>query len=188
MNAATAQTSAPQLTPGEVDNLYEVVNGEVVELEPMGAFDTALASELAFFLRLFAREHAMGLVVTETLFVLDAALNLRRRPDAAYVSYGRWPEQSVPRAAAWNVVPDLAVEVVSPTNIVDKVDEKIVEYFAAGVQLVWAIYPETERIYVYASANDVKILERSETLNGGEVLPAFELSIDTLFSGLSKPE
>ncbi len=173
---------------GDADILYEVINGQIVELEPMGAYETALASELAFYLRLFAREHSLGLVVTETLFVLNAQQNLRRRPDAAYVSYDRWPEASVPHASAWDVVPDLAVEVLSPTNIIDKIDEKIVDYFAAGVSLAWAIFPDTGRVYVYSSANQVTVLERSESLTGGDVLPGFELPIEKLFAGMSKPD
>lgn len=153
----------------------------------MGAFEVALASELAGFLRDFIRRHKFGLVVTEMLFVLDAEQELQRRPDVAYVSYDRWPEASVPRANAWNVVPDLAVEVVSPTNLAEGIDEKIVEFFAAGVKLLWVIYPDTGRVYVYTSANESKVLERSGELDGGEVLPGFQVAIEELYRGLQKP-
>ena len=72
----------------------------------------------------------LGLVVFETLFVLDR--NLNRRPDVAFVSLERWPlERDVPTSNAWEVVPDLAIEVVSPTNRTDDDMEKIEEYFRA---------------------------------------------------------
>ena len=169
-------------------NLYEVIDGIVVEKKSMGALETALATELAFFLQLFVREHSIGLVVTEMLFTLDENRRLRRRPDTAFVSYARWPEASVPHAESWNVVPDLAVEVVSPSNTAEEIDAKIVDYFAAGVKLLWFIFPDTGRVHVYTSANESRILERSETLTGGEVLQGFELPIEKLFAGLTKPQ
>lgn len=172
---------------GETDTLYEVVDGQIVELEPMGAFETALAFRLGYFLQCFVDGRNIGIVVTETLFTLDEQLRLRRRPDAAYVSYERWPEAEVPHANAWNVVPDLAVEVVSPTNTDEEIDEKIVDYFAAGVRRLWVVYPSTGRVYVCTSANHITVLERNESLTGGDVLPGFELPIEKLFAGMSKP-
>src|SRR5213594_352747 len=116
----------------EDERLYEVVDGERRELEPMGAFETALASALAYYLGPFALQHKLGLVVTETLFVLNAQRNLKRRPDVAFVSYPRWPDDQVPRAEAWDVVPDLAVEVISPTDLAEEIDDKLTDYFTAG--------------------------------------------------------
>jgi Uma2 family endonuclease len=63
----------------------------------------------------------LGLAVNEVLFVLNAARDLKRRPDVAFISYARWPSAVVERAAAWNVVPDLAVEMVSPTNLAQEI-------------------------------------------------------------------
>src|SRR5215470_20002375 len=93
---------------------YEVIDGVRVEREPMGAFETVLASWLCFLLNSFAVGKKLGLAANETLFVLNASRNLQRRPDVAFVSYTRWPAAIVARASAWDVVPDLAVEVVSP--------------------------------------------------------------------------
>ena len=188
MDLTTTPANTSMLLGGDTDNLYEVINGHITEQEPMGAFAVALASELAFFLRIFARQHNLGLVVTEMLFTLDAERDLQRRPDAAFVNYNRWPEATVPRASAWNVVPDLAIEVVSPTNTAEQIDEKIVDYFAAGVRLLWVVFPETARIYVYSSANETKVLERTDELTGGDVLPGFRLQIAELYSGLQKPD
>jgi hypothetical protein len=63
----------------------------------------------------------LGLAVNEVLFVLNAARDLKRRSDVAFVSYARWPSAVVERAVAWNVVSDLAVEMVSPTNLAQEI-------------------------------------------------------------------
>ncbi len=176
------------IVAAEDERLYEVVNGERRELERMGAFETALASARAYHLLHFALQHKLGLVVTETLFVLDAQRNLKRRPDVAFVSYPRWPEDSVPRSEAWDVVPDLAVEVISPTNLAEEIDDKITDYFAAGVRLVWVLFPGSGRLYVYHSPEQVTVLDRSDELEGGDVLPGFRLPIATLFDAVTRPK
>jgi Uma2 family endonuclease len=170
------------------ERLYEVVDGERRELEPKGAFETVLASALAYYLGRFALEHKLGLVVPQTLFVLDAQRNLKRRPDVAFVSYPRWPDDQVPRAEAWNVVPDLAVEVISPTNLAEEIDDKITDYFAAGVRLVWVLFPGSGRVYVYQSPERVTGLERSGEVDGGDVLPGFRLPVAALFEAVKRPE
>jgi Uma2 family endonuclease len=101
---------------------YEVVNGVRVEREPMGAFETVLASWLCYLLNSFAVGRKLGLAVSEVLFVLNAQRHLQRRPDVAFVSYARWPTSVVAREPAWNVVPDLAIEVVSPSDLAEEID------------------------------------------------------------------
>jgi len=167
---------------------YEIVNGVRRELEPMGAFESSLASILVYYLGPFLVERKLGLAVTETLFLLDAQKDLRRRPDVAFVSYSRWSSRTVPRESAWNVVPDLAVEIVSPTNTAEEIDGKITEYFQAGVRLVWVIYPDSGRVYVYRSPTHVRGLERSAELDGEDVLPGFRLPIEKLYELVTRPE
>jgi Uma2 family endonuclease len=180
------------LTPGTpwVDDVerYEVIDGIRVEREPMGAFETVLASWLCHLLNSFAGGRKLGLAVNETLFVLNASRNLQRRPDVAFVFYTRWPAPIVAREAAWNVVPDLAVEIVSPINLAEEIDSKVTDYFQSGVRLVWVFYPDTGRVYVYQSPTQVSILERTDTLDGGEVLPGFQLPIVQLYEAVTKPE
>lgn len=167
---------------------YEVMDGRRVEREPMGAFETAVASWLCSLLNSFAMGKELGLAVTEVLFVLDAARNLKRRPDVAFVSYARWPTAVIAREAAWDVVPDLAVEVVSPTNLAEEIERKILEYFQSQVRQVWVVYPDSGRVYVYQSPTHVSILERTDTLDGGEILPGFRLTVARLYEAVVKPE
>jgi Uma2 family endonuclease len=87
----------------------------------------------------------------------------------------------VPDVAAWPVVPNLTVDVVSPTNTAEDVLAKVRDYFRTGVQLVWVVYPEDESVYVYTSRTSVRILDRTGELDGGDVLPGFRLALAELF-------
>lgn len=148
----------------------------------MGAYETDIASLLVAFLGPFARTQQMGRVVGEMLFVLNRTLGLERRPDVAFVSYQRWPRRRrVPRLRSWDVVPELAVEVVSPTNTADGVSIKVKEYFQAGVQLVWVIYPSIEMVHVYEALDRIRVVKRDEELDGGALLPDFRLPLAILF-------
>jgi Uma2 family endonuclease len=114
---------------GEDIERYEITDGVRVEREPMGAFETVFASWLCHLMNTFAAGKKLGLAVNEVLFVLNAAHSLNRRPDVAFVSYARWSTPVVAREPAWNVVPDLAIDIVSPTNLAEEIDRKITDYF-----------------------------------------------------------
>ena len=118
--------------------LYEIVDGQRVELPPMSAYTTWIASRLHLRLGLYAEDKGLGTSVSEMLFVLDAEHNLRRRPDVAFVSTVRWSlDRALPETGDCEVVPDLAVEVISPNDIFKDVLAKVREYFHYGVQVVW---------------------------------------------------
>jgi Uma2 family endonuclease len=161
---------------------YEVVDGRRVELAPMGVHESLIASALMFFLQMFAKPRRLGRAAVEALFDL-APVGRERRPDVAFVSSLRWPyNRLAPRSEnAWKVVPNLAAEVVSPSNTADEVLVKIHEYFKAGVELVWVIYPEPGEVYVYESPVAVRVLTRKDVLDGGKVLPGFQLALAELF-------
>ena len=177
------QAAASSMTlPSADEALYEVVDDQIVELTPMGAYQAWLATILVTYLANFARQNALGRVIQETLFDLGPAINRKRRPDAAFVSYARWPrQQRVPNAEAWNVVPNLAVEIISPSNTGDAIVDKIAEYFRAGVECVWVVFTSQEQVYVYDSPTQVRIFSRHDRLPGEPVLPHFQLPLSTLF-------
>jgi Uma2 family endonuclease len=121
--------------------------------------------------------------VVELLFRINVATDLQRRPDLAYVSYERWPrgKRPVPKDA-WNVVPDLAVEVVSENNSASEIHTKIQDYFRSGVRLVWVVYPIEAQVYVYTSPTQIAVAHRTDCLDGGDVLPGFILPLEALFA------
>jgi Uma2 family endonuclease len=174
-----ATVSIPSTAAVECDVLYEVVKGEVTEIAPMGVYETWIASVL---IQSLVAERKWGRAVIETLFDFTKLVGNKRRPDLAFVSYRRWPrEKQVPRTEAWDVVPDLAVEVVSPTNTADDVLTKIFEYFQVGVERVWVVYPTQRQIYVYSSPAELKIVSEKDELTEDELLPGFRLPLRTLF-------
>lgn len=170
--------------PGD-EPLYEIIDGQRVEIPHMSAFASILASRLLFELQSFAKTHALGQAVVETLFHLPVPVDRNRRPDLAFVSFERWPmDRPEPlEDNAWDVVPDLAVEVVSPNDDAEQFQEKIDEYFQAGVRLVWVIYPKLRRCHVYDSHSLIRIVNVLDTLEGGDVLPGFRLPLADLFPG-----
>jgi Uma2 family endonuclease len=176
-------------TPAAVDRrladkdvLYEIVNGRRVELPPMSVYATWIASRLQTRLDQHATERALGTVVSEMLFVLDDEQDLRRRPDVAFVSLERWPwDRELPESGDWEVIPELVVEVVSPTDEFSDVVAKVNQYFQYGVRLVWVIVPEERQVYVYESPTRVRILAAAETLTGGDLLPGLAVVVRSLF-------
>jgi Uma2 family endonuclease len=126
--------------------------------------------------------------VIEMLFRIDAAANLQRRPDVAFVSYERWPRsRRVPEDAAWDVVPELAIEVVSPTNLAEDLLAKVGEYLRVGVRQVWVIYPAAAQVHVHESPTHIRVLGRGDELDGGPLLPGFRLPLAELFEAEADP-
>ncbi|HEV3235355.1 MAG TPA: Uma2 family endonuclease [Gemmataceae bacterium] len=164
------------------DSLYEIVNGKKVELPSMGVYASWIAKRLAFFLDAIVDAGRLGAVVIETLFILDNVRNIRRRPDVAFVSASKWSVgQPLPEIGDWNVVPDLAVEVISPNDVFQEVLKKMEEYFSLGVAQVWVVVPSQRQIYRYESPTDLRIFTADEELEGGTMLPGLRLPIRSIF-------
>ena len=124
----------------------------------------------------------MGKALVEMLFRIDPAKNLQRRPDLAVVTYDRWPKGRPPSPDdAWDVVPDLAAEVVSPSNTAASIVEKLRDYFRCGGRLSWVIYPSAREVYIYTSMTAIRVLQAGDSLDGGDVAPGFALPLSTLF-------
>jgi Uma2 family endonuclease len=169
--------------------LYEVVDGQRVELPPMATSSNRVANKLGFFMETWASAEAAGRVSVEMLHWLDEASELKRRPDISYVSYDRWPRNKpVTDDEAWDVVPDLAVEVVSPNDKADGLLEKVEEYFLAGVLQVWVVYPRRRVAHVFESFTQIKVTAEGQELDGGTILPGFRVPLATLFEDLAAKE
>jgi len=162
------------------DTLYEVVDGQIKE-KTVGVQESEIATLLIEFLAPFVRLHQLGKILSETIFLIDRLKGLQRRPDVAFVSHSKWPfNRRVPNVPVWEMVPDLAIEVVSPTNSAVEVQIKIDEYFEAGVSKVWVIYPR-QNIHIYASKTQMQVVQPGDGLDGGDLLPGFRLPLSALF-------
>ena len=181
---STTTIVAPTNTaPNDYEALFEIIDGQRVEIPPMSAFACLIANFLARELNFYARQDDLGQAVVEVLFHLALPVDRNRRPDVAFVSYDDWPKDRVvdPTANAWDVVPKLAVEVVSPHDLVEELIDKIDEYFRSGVRLIWVVFPRHSSVYVYETNKVIRVLTRDDTLDGGKVLPQFQLSLKDLF-------
>ncbi len=178
-------TLPPQTIPDEdvePDYLFEIVDGQYVEKPSMSARDDSIASQLLYELIAFDPKRQLGRVLSETLFVLDRDKKRKRRPDLAFVTRKRWPPEKHPAfTTGWDVVPDLAIEIISPTNKSNDDMDKLDEYFQAGVRLVWYVYPRHRRICIYTSTTQSRIVQVGDELEGGDVLPGFRLPLAVLF-------
>jgi len=164
------------------DRFYEVVEGLVVRSLPMGASETEIAFLIAFALNQFVKPQKLGKVVIELLFRIDAMRKLKRRPDIAFVSAKKWPVgKRVPKGEAWDMVPDLAVEVVSESNTAQEVIQKVVDYLSTGSRQVWVVYPDLKQVHVYTDLTSAQILTEPAVLDGGDLIPGFRLSLTELF-------
>lgn len=185
MSRTTTETPAP-IDPrsflSHPDALYEIVDGQVVELPEMGAFAAFVARHLYNTLWNYLRRGRRDQVIVETVFILDPVRNLRRRPDLAFVSEERWPSnRQVPEEGDWAVVPDLVVEVVSPNDLDKTIMAKLREYFQYGVRRVWIARPLDGQIYAYKSVRDVEILGPSGDLTDEELFPGLQIPLDSIF-------
>jgi Uma2 family endonuclease len=172
----------------DLDNdLYEEVNGRRIRTPTMTCYAGIIASDLAYplFRHLHEQVSPQGWVVIQVLFCipLPEDANRKRRPDLAFVSFDRWPIDRAMSSTddAWDVVPDLAVEVTSPTDLAEDLLHKVAEYFQVGVCLVWVVYPIKRCIHVYEAWNRIRVVTEVDILDGGVVLPGFQFPLDRLF-------
>ena len=162
----------------------ELVEGELVPRTPTGGRHGALAVRIGRLLDEYVEAHDLGVCCgAETGFILKRDPDTVRAPDAAVVVASRIPETGIP-AAYWPFAPDLAVEVVSPSDRLPDVHVKIAEYFAAGTRLVWLVEPETRMVHVYRSPQEVEVVGTDEDLEGGDVLPGFRCPVRRLFASV----
>ena len=166
----------------------ELVDGVLVE-KPMGLRESVLAGAMVHHLRAFVLPRKKGLVSGES-GTMRLFPGLVRIPDVAFISWEAIPGRRVPTEPIPDMVPTVAVEVLSVSNTVTEMVRKRSEYFAAGVKLVWIVDPRARTVAVYTSVDTPPlILKEGDILDGGEVLPGFQLALLDLFAELdSLPE
>src|SRR3954453_10970382 len=136
MSAAHVLTPMPKLVEDDIpsDSLYEIIDGVKVELPPMSADSSAAVSDLSSFLTAWGVANNVGKAYAEMLMKLPNLGTKNRRPDVVFIPFSKWARGVRPPATnAWDILPDLCVEVVSPNDKADEVETKVEEYLAAGV-------------------------------------------------------
>lgn len=157
----------------------ELVDGTLVE-KGMGFFESRLASILFAILDEWLAHHNIGFAMADGAMT-RLQKGLVRIPDACFFRWDRVGSQVVPENPICGIAPNLAVEIVSRTNTRAEIDRKRQEYFEAGVELVWIVYPESITVEVWKTPRDCHIAGIEDTLEGGNVLPEFQVSIRDWF-------
>lgn len=168
------------------DRLYELVHGVLVE-KIMGYTESTVALWLAHLLQSFLDEHDLGVLSGEAGPV-RLLPGLVRIPDVAFLSWERLPGRKLPVQPILELVPDLAVEVLSPGNTHKEMQRKLKGYFLAGVRLVWFIDIEKRTVEVFTAPDQAALLTETQTQEGGGVLPGFRLPLKKLFARLPQNE
>ena len=159
----------------------ELVKGQLVREPPAGAMHGAVSADLIARLVHHVREQRLGVVLSsETGFVVGSDPDTVRAPDAAFLSRERIPEGGLPNGFC-RVAPDLAVEVVSPSNTARAMAAKVLDYLAAGTRIVWVVDPFSRVVMVYRGLEDIRILPEGSVLSGEDVVPGFEVPVTDLF-------
>lgn len=158
----------------------ELIDGTLVEKE-MGSFESFLGLELGALIRNHVRANDLGVYLGEAGYI-RLGEGVVRAPDVTFIPWDALPDEDIPSEAIWSVAPDLIVEVLSPGNTKAEIDRKLREFFAAGCKLAWVIDPATKTAKVHTSAKKAKTVAESGTLDGGKVLPGFELPLAELFA------
>ena len=175
-------TEAEAVALNEAGVLCELIDGCIVRKD-VGRLETFLTAELIFELVSYLRTNPIGFVCTPDLLVRFAPDTLYA-PDVTFTSRSRCPGGKLPREQVASVIPNLVVEVLSPSNRPGEMARKLDAYFAAGVELVWVIDPATRSARAYTAPDSFATLTQTDSLDGGAVLPGFALPLRTLFAEL----
>lgn len=159
-------------------NKYEVVNGELVVSPGAGVPHEKLVIKLAVRLGAFVEAQGLGHVLgSSALYVLPSGN--KRSPDLSFVAAGRLDAPGISQVFP-QLAPDLAVEVVSPSDSPQRVLEKVGEYLEAGVRLVWVIDPENRRAVIHRALSNAEPISQDGVLVGEDVVPGFSCRLSEI--------
>lgn len=171
-------------TATEVDVIQnktcELIDGTLVE-KAMGYYESWLGAILIGYLKRFLDEHDLGILLDGGGMIRVAPEQVRL-PDVSFISWNHFPGRKLPKGQILNIVPDLAVEILSPTNTKAEMERKRREYFDGGAKLVWEVHPIKRKVEVFTAPDVSTTLDENGTLDGGDVLPGFTLSIRDWFA------
>lgn len=165
--------------PSGEKRLYELVEGVLVE-KPIGYLESRIAVILIHLLESFLADHDLGVLTgPDSAFRLEPGLV--RAPDVCFVSWDRFPNRQLPNEQVPDLAPDLAVEIISPGNTEAEMRRKVREYFGAGGRLVWLIDPRSRTARVLTAVDSETLVPANGILEGGDVLPGFQVKLARLF-------
>lgn len=171
-------------SPEYDEKRLELSAGVLIVMAPAGTQHGKYASKWDRLIGSFVEANDLGeTTAAGTGYILYTDSNGKdtvRAPDVGFITKARVPEEGLPDGY-FPGAPDLAVEVVSPNDSADEIQQKVNEYLQYGTKAVWVFYPKSKTIAVH-TANGTQTLHPGDTLDGNDVLPGFKLAVSDLFS------
>ena len=178
---STALMTAEELMELPDDGFrYELVNGELEKMPPPGFPHGRTALRLGIYVGQFILDHGLGEATTDIGFKLTSNPDTVLAPDFAFITNERFREGKGTEGY-WPGPPDLAVEVLSPSDRPGKVNQKISRWFSFGTRQLWIVDPKHSTITVYRSPSDATVFSGSDYLESQDLLPGFRISLDRIF-------
>lgn len=162
---------------------YELIDGVLIEMTPPGGEHGELSLNLGSHIRAFVRENNLGRATVETAYHPADDRKTLLGPDIAFISHDRAPDPFPKRFVP--VMPNLAVEILSPSETIRKAREKAELYLTHGTQLVWLVLPDEQSVEA-CRLTESGLFEReafgpNDTLSGESILPGFTLDVRRIF-------
>ena len=163
--------------------VYELIKGELVKVSPPPGYEHGLVTmNIAGPLYGYVKSKNLGKVcAAETGFLLEQNPDTVRAADISFITRARVEKAGRVRGY-WVGSPDLAVEVNSPNDTVRRIEGKVAQWLEAGVSLVWVVSPKLHTVTAYRSLTDIVTLTEKDTMDGGDVVPGFAISIAEIFA------
>ena len=183
MDIVRQQVTADELLHMPDDGFrYELVQGELRQMNPAGNVHGRVTMSVAWRLAQYVDENRLGTVyAAETGFRLSTDPDTVRAPNVAFVSQAR-VEAVGEVVGFWPEAPDLAIEVDSPGDSYTDVEEKVFAWLDTSTKMVVVINPRQRSATVYKSPSDITVLAEADVLAGGDVVPSFELAVREIFA------
>ena len=180
--ASTALMTAEELMELPEDGFrYELINGELEKMPPPGPPHGRIAMRLSIYLGQFILDQGLGeAFAAETGFKLTSNPDTVLAPDFSFVTNERFAEGSKTEGY-WPGPPNLAVEVLSPSDRPGKVKQKIARWFSFGTTQVWIVDPKHSTITVYRSPEEMTTFSGLDYLEAPDLFPGFRISLDRIF-------
>ena len=182
-----ANVGTKRLTADDMLRLYsegvrgELIRGVLCETMPTGQEHGEIAANLTILLGAFVKPRKLGRLTTSDSGVwLERDPDTVREPDVAYFSAEKMPPGVRVEGYA-EVVPDLVVEIVPPSDSMSEINDKALMWLSYGVRLVWVVNPSTRSVDVYQEGRAVTTLAENDTLEGLDVLPGFNCVVREVF-------
>lgn len=160
---------------------HELICGELKTMTRPGSEHGFLMTIISAILWDYVRKNKLGVVISgDAGFILSREDTTVVGPDIAFVPTAQVPPTGVPKK--WlDAAPALAIEIISPNDTIQEVDEKVDLYLNAGTKLVWLVTPTRRTVTIHSAGHEIRVLRPTDTIDGEGVLPGFRCEVRQFF-------